>query len=93
MSLLGEHGPRVPLLAPKANLGESLDPSGLVQAIAALRTLRARVAPPIARLEHPRVPGLCYPSRPTELSAGAALLTATSLSGSCSALVLSLDAE
>jgi 3-oxoacyl-(acyl-carrier-protein) synthase len=93
VSVLGEHAARVPLLAPKANLGESLDPSGLVQTIAALSTLRARVAPPIARLEHPRVPGLCYPSRPTELGAGAALLTATSLSGSCSALVLSLDAE
>jgi 3-oxoacyl-[acyl-carrier-protein] synthase II len=92
VSVLGAHGGRVPLLAPKANLGESLDPSGLVQAIVALSALRTRVAPPIAGLTRPRVAGLCYPSRPTELGAGAALLTATSLSGSCSALVLSLDA-
>lgn len=92
-STLGAHAARVAVAAPKANLGESFDSSGLVQAIVALSALRSRRAPPIARLAAPRVPGLRYPREPAELSSDAALLTAMSPSGSCSALVLALEAE
>jgi 3-oxoacyl-(acyl-carrier-protein) synthase len=90
---LGAHAGRVVLAAPKANLGEALDPSGLVQAVVALGALRARLAPPIARLGTPRGSGLRYPTAPAELAPGLALLTAISPSGSCSALVLSLGGE
>jgi 3-oxoacyl-[acyl-carrier-protein] synthase II len=91
--VLGAQVGRVPVTAPKASLGESLDPSGLLQSIVALSALRARRAPPIARFAVPRAPGLRYLSELAELDAGAALLTAISPSGSCSALVLSLEAE
>jgi 3-oxoacyl-[acyl-carrier-protein] synthase II len=90
-SVLGAQARRVAVTAPKASLGESLDPSGLLQAIVALTALRSRSAPPIARLATPRVPGLRYLSQSATLEPGAALLTAISLSGSCSALVLSLE--
>jgi hypothetical protein len=83
----------VVLAAPKANLGESFDPSSLLQAIIALSVLQARVAPPIPRFERPRIAGLRYPTEPTEIEPGVALLTALSPSGSCSALVLALDDE
>ncbi len=86
---LGKHALRTPVTAPKASLGESLDPSGLLQSIVAVSALRTRRAPPIARFETPRVPGLGYLSEPTALQPGAALLTAISPSGACSALVLS----
>lgn len=88
----GPHAERICVTAPKASLGESLDPSGLLQSVVALSALRSHRAPPIARLDTPRVPGLRYLSQATELEAGAALLTATSLSGACSALVLSAAA-
>ena len=90
---LGTHAEGVVLAAPKANLGESMDASGLIQAIVALGVLRARRAPPIARLHTPRTPGPRHPTTTTELGPGAALLTAISPSRSCSALVLSLGAE
>jgi 3-oxoacyl-[acyl-carrier-protein] synthase II len=80
---------RAAVTAPKASLGESFDPSGLLQAIVALGALRARRAPPIAGFEQPRVSGLRYLSQATEIGPGAALLTSTSPSGGCSALVLS----
>jgi 3-oxoacyl-(acyl-carrier-protein) synthase len=92
-SVLGAHAERVAVAAPKANLGEMLDPSGLVQAVVALGALRARRAPPIARLVTPRAPGLRQPTAPAELAPGMALLSAISPSGSCSALLLSPGAE
>ncbi|HTV18543.1 MAG TPA: beta-ketoacyl synthase N-terminal-like domain-containing protein [Polyangiaceae bacterium] len=92
-SALGAHADRVVLAAPKANLGESMDASGLIQAIVALGALRARRAPPIARLATPRTAGPIHPTRPSDLAPGAALLTAISPSRSCSALVLSLEPE
>jgi 3-oxoacyl-(acyl-carrier-protein) synthase len=79
--------------APKANLGEALDPSGLLQCIAALHALSERVAPPIPRLQHPALLGLRYASVETALPDGAALLTATSNSGACSSLIVSTEAE
>lgn len=90
---LGTHARRVVVAAPKANLGETFDPSGLVQAVVALGVLRARRAPPIAGLATPRASALRLPTAPAELAPGLGLLTSISPSGSCSALVLSLDAE
>jgi len=88
----GAHAERIWITAPKASLGESFDPSGLLSSIVALSALRSHRAPPIARLEAARVPGLRYLLQPSELAAGAALLTATSFSGACSALVLAAPA-
>jgi 3-oxoacyl-[acyl-carrier-protein] synthase II len=90
---LGAHAGRVVVAAPKANLGEAFDPSGLVQAIVALGALRGRRAPPIARLATPRASASRLPTASVELAPGLALLTSISPSGSCSALVLSLGAE
>jgi len=88
---LGDAAERPAVTAIKGNLGEVLDPSGLLQCITALHALRERVAPPIAALERPAVAGLRYATREAELAGGAALLTASSSTGSCSALVLSSD--
>ena len=83
----------VPLTAPKALLGESLDASGLVQAATALRALHDRMAPAIVGLRAPAVPALRYLTQPGELAPhGRALLTSISHAGACSALVLSVDA-
>lgn len=86
---LGAAGPRICVGAPKGNLGETLDPSGLLQCIAALHSLSERVAAPIAGLEHPVLPGLRYATGETELPEGAALLTAVSSTGSCTSLIVS----
>jgi 3-oxoacyl-(acyl-carrier-protein) synthase len=91
LRILGDAAQRPAVTALKGNLGEVLDPSGLLQCITALHALRERVAPPIAALERPNVPGLRYLTRESELDAGAALLTATSSTGACSALVVSSD--
>ncbi len=88
LALLGPAAGCTPLLATKANLGETFDVSGLLQSVAALAALRLGVAPPIARLRRPRAPGLCCPREPTALAPGRALVTATSFTGACSALVL-----
>jgi 3-oxoacyl-[acyl-carrier-protein] synthase II len=89
LSVLGGSAGRVAVTALKGNLGESLDTSGILQTIAALCALQQRVAPPIARFERPGVPGLRYLTAAAELDAGVALVTATSASGACSALLLS----
>jgi len=80
------------ITAPKGNFGETLDVSALLQCISVLRAQSERVAPPIAQLQHPCVPGLNYATTERELPAGAALVTASSLSGACSALVLGTEA-
>jgi 3-oxoacyl-(acyl-carrier-protein) synthase len=90
---LGAHAKETPVTAPKASLGESFDPSGLLASIIALGALRARRAPPIARLEAPGPTGLRLLVRPEAIESGAVLLTAISPTGSCSALVLSSEAE
>jgi 3-oxoacyl-(acyl-carrier-protein) synthase len=89
---LGAQLERVRVVAPKANLGESLDASGLLQGLVALAALRSRRAPPIPRLERPRTPALARAAQPGDVGAGAALVTSLSPSGAASALVLSLDA-
>jgi 3-oxoacyl-(acyl-carrier-protein) synthase len=90
LSVLGASASRTPLSAVKASLGETFDAAGLLQSIAALAALRAGVAPPIARLRSPRLRGLRYPVEPTALGAGIrhALITATSFTGACSALIV-----
>jgi 3-oxoacyl-(acyl-carrier-protein) synthase len=91
-NVLGTRAAQTPVIAPKASLGESLDPSGLVASIVALSALKARHAPPIARLTSPRTAGLRLLAEPLEIATGPALLTAISPSGSCSALVLAPEA-
>ena len=93
LALLGTDASHAPLLAVKANLGESFDVAGLLQSIAAIASLRSGIAPPIARLQRPRVRGLRYPVELTTLGAGHALVTATSFTGACSALVLAKPDE
>jgi 3-oxoacyl-[acyl-carrier-protein] synthase II len=92
LSALGAAAAQPVLGAVKANLGESLDASGLLQAIAALCALARGKAPKIAGLSQPAVPGLRYALETSALESGPALLTATSPSGACSALVLASGA-
>lgn len=90
LGLLGQEAARVPVMAVKANLGEPIDAGGLLQSLAALGALTARTAPPIARLEHPQVPGLRYLTQEQSVDGGgSALITSTSATGACAALVLS----
>lgn len=93
LAVLGPAASHAPILAVKANLGETFDVAGLLQSIVALTSLRSGIAPAIARLQRPRVPGLCYPVEATPLGAGHALVTATSFTGACSALVLAKSDE
>ncbi|MFT3926765.1 MAG: beta-ketoacyl synthase N-terminal-like domain-containing protein [Myxococcales bacterium] len=80
------------LIAPKANLGESMDAAGLLQVLVGLSALRSGVAPAIAGLSTPRVPGPRYTQRSARIERGALLTTASSRTGSTSALVLAADA-
>jgi 3-oxoacyl-[acyl-carrier-protein] synthase II len=90
--LLGQRGDaRTPVMAIKASLGESVDAAGLLQTIAALVALREKVAPPIAALDEPEVPGLGYALAPAAIERRRALVTARSESGSCAALLLSCE--
>jgi len=93
VAALGETAARTPVMAVKANLGDTIDASGLLQSLAAVTALRSGIAPPIARLEQPQVPGLRYLREETPVDAGYALITSLSLSGACSALVLSARHE
>jgi len=87
--LLGESAGRIPVTAPKANLGDSLDAAGLLQAVAALSAMESGRAPPIIGLEEVEVPGPRYLVEEASLAARHALLTSVSHDGTCSALVLS----
>ena len=89
LDLLGGDAARTPVTAPKGNLGELVDAAGLVQAAIAIAALRSGRAPPVAGLEEPEVPGLAYATRECEVAGPDALVTATSQTGSCSAVVLS----
>jgi 3-oxoacyl-[acyl-carrier-protein] synthase II len=95
LAVLGSAAGRVPLSAVKANLGATFDVAGLLQSIAAIESLRSGVVPPIARLRSPCSRGLRYPVEPSALAAGArhALITATSFTGACSALVVAMADE
>ncbi|MGD0674830.1 MAG: beta-ketoacyl synthase N-terminal-like domain-containing protein [Polyangiaceae bacterium] len=88
VNLLGETAHRTPIVAPKASLGESVDAGGLIQALAALFALRTGVVPPIPELDEPDVPGLRYARTGMSIDDGHALVTSTSSTGACSALVL-----
>jgi len=79
---------RVPVIAVKANLGDALDAAGLLQTFVALAALSGRPAPAIAGLQEPRVPGPHYVSEPTAIAPGRALVTASSHTGACAALVV-----
>jgi 3-oxoacyl-[acyl-carrier-protein] synthase II len=80
-------GPRVAAI--KANLGDALDASGLLQTLLALDALRAGAAPAIVGLEEPELPGLDYQTDTAPLTGSHALISAIAHNGACSALVVS----
>lgn len=79
--------------AVKASLGESLDTAGLLQTIVAMAALSGSPAPAVLGLAEPIVPGLAYLSEATAIRGKRALVTATSQTGACSALVVGQGAE
>jgi 3-oxoacyl-(acyl-carrier-protein) synthase len=83
-------GEKPPVVAIKATLGETAECSGLLQTIGAISALSTRTAWPIPRLRTPAVPGLNYAMDAIPISGSQALVTSTSLTGACSALLLSL---
>jgi 3-oxoacyl-(acyl-carrier-protein) synthase len=87
-ALLGVLGAHTPVIAVKAALGETLEACGLVQTAVASRALATGQAPPIVGLDVPLVPGLDYVTQTRPLRPGPALVTCTSTSGACSALLL-----
>jgi 3-oxoacyl-[acyl-carrier-protein] synthase II len=93
LALLGDAAAKPAVTAIKSALGDTVDASGLLAAASALATLAGSPAPPIAGLEAPSLPGLRYLTGPETVTQGHALLTATSRTGACSALVLSKDAR
>ena len=92
LGLLGGDG-QARVTAVKSALGETIDASGLLAAAAALASLGGAPAGPILGLERPAVPGLRYLTRAEPIAASHALVTATSQTGACSALVLSKEAR
>jgi 3-oxoacyl-(acyl-carrier-protein) synthase len=93
LKVLDDSAARTPVIAIKASLGDSLDAAGLLQTIVAIAALSGSPAPGVAGLREPAVPGLAYLTAPKEIAAGRALVTATSQTGACSALVVSRDSE
>jgi 3-oxoacyl-(acyl-carrier-protein) synthase len=91
LSILGDVPAQPAVTAIKAALGDTLDVSGLLQTIVALSALAGTPAPPIARLAEASCPGLRYLTEPSPVERGHALITATSQTGACSALVISRD--
>jgi 3-oxoacyl-[acyl-carrier-protein] synthase II len=88
LRILGDSAGRVPVAAIKANLGDALDAAGLLQTIVALATLSGRPAPVISGLTEPGVPGLSYLDGAKAILGSHALITATSQTGTCSAVVV-----
>jgi 3-oxoacyl-(acyl-carrier-protein) synthase len=91
LELLGERAAHTPVIAVKAALGETLEAAGLLHSLVALRALASKQAPPVAGLQTPMLPGLDYAIHARDLRAGPALVTCTSSTGACSALLLSAD--
>jgi 3-oxoacyl-[acyl-carrier-protein] synthase II len=87
----GERIADTPVIAVKASLGETLEASGLLQSAVALHALASRQAPPIAGLRSPLHAGLDGAMKARDLRPGPALVTCTSTTGACSALLLSAD--
>lgn len=88
-AVLGSRAAQVPVTAVKGALGETLDASGSLQVLAALVALEKRTVPPIVGLGEPEVQGLSYSTQQASAREGAALVTALSRDGACSAIVLS----
>ena len=93
LAVLGAAAQKPAITAVKSALGETIDASGLLAAACALATMGGSPAPPIAGLERPALPGLRYLTRPEPVGGGPALVTATSQTGACSALVLARNAH
>jgi 3-oxoacyl-(acyl-carrier-protein) synthase len=89
LDFFGEQAPHTPVIAVKAALGETLEATGLLQSLVALQSLTSKQAPPIVGLKAPLLPGLDYATRVRDLRDGPALVTCTSSTGACSALLLS----
>lgn len=88
-------GEGMAVTALKASLGDTLDASGLLQAVVAMAALSGAggtAAPAIIGLQEPAVPGLRYLTTPTRVPPGRGLVTATAHTGACAALVVSGDA-
>ncbi len=93
LSVLGESSERPAVTAIKAALGDTLDASGLIQTVVAMSALAGTPAPFIARLGEAAFPGLRYLTEPSTIEQGHALITGTSHTGACSALVISREAR
>jgi len=93
LSLLGGVSRQPAVAAIKSSLGESEDASGLLSAASAIATLTGGLAPPIVGLGQPLVTGLRYLTQAEPVERGHALITATSRTGACSALVVSREAH
>ena len=91
LSILGESSGQPAVTAIKAALGDTLDASGLLQTVVAMSALAGTTAPPIARFGEASCPGLRYLTEPCSVERGHALVTATSQTGACSALVVARD--
>jgi len=92
VAALGASAGRTPVTAPAGALGDSVDAKGLVCAAVAIGAMRSGVAPPVSGLVDPEVPGLRYVTSASPIDARHALVTATSVSGGASAVVLSRPA-
>ena len=93
LSVLGESSEQPAVTAIKAALGDTLDASGLIQTVVAMSALAGAPAPAIARLGEVAFPGLRYLTEPSPIEQGHALITGTSHTGACSALVISREAR
>ena len=93
LSVLGAAATSPAVTAVKSVLGETIDASGLVAVASTLATLNGSPAPAIAGLGEPATAGLRYLTRSESVERGSALVTATSQTGACSAVVLSTDAH
>jgi 3-oxoacyl-(acyl-carrier-protein) synthase len=91
LSILGDSTEQPAITAIKAALGDTLDTSGLLQTVVAMSALSGTPAPPIVRLGEASCPGLRYLTEPSVVERGHALITATSQTGACSALVVARD--
>ena len=93
LQVLGASAGETAVTAIKASLGDSLDAAGLLQTIVAMSALSGSPAPAIAGFAEPAVAGLAYLTAPTRITTGRALVTATSRTGACSALVIARDSD
>lgn len=52
-AVFGAHAPRIPVTAPKSQLGHILGGAGGVESVLAVQTLRSGIVPPTINLDHP----------------------------------------